>query len=44
MLSDIDRTKNEVSVLRIFYKNKVSTCSVILIKPRMRFMSLGFFY
>ena len=44
LINGFDRTKNEVSVFRVFCKNeKVSTCSVILIEPRMRFLSLMFF-
>ena len=44
LIGDFDRTGNEVSVLRVFCKNdKVSTYSVILIEPRMRFLSLTFF-
>ena len=44
LIDDFDRTGNEVSVLRVFCKNdKVSTYSVILIEPRMGFLSLTFF-
>ena len=44
MLGDFDRTENEVSVLNVFCRNdKVSTCSMILIEPRIRFLSLTFF-
>ena len=40
----LDLAENEVSVLNVFCKNeKVSTCLVILIKPRMRFLSSTFF-
>ena len=40
----LDLAENEVSVLNVFCKNeKVSTCSVILIEPRMRFLSSTFF-
>ena len=42
MLGDSDRTENRVSVLRIF-QFKVSTYSVIAIKPRSRFLSLRYF-
>ena len=41
LLSDSVQTKNQASVLRIFYK--VSTCLVIVSKPRIRLLSLGFF-
>ena len=37
MLSDNNRTEKQVSVLRIKYK--VSTCSVIIIESRRRFLS-----
>ena len=44
LLGDFDRSENEIPDLRVFCKNdKVSTCSIILIEPRMRFLSLEFF-
>ena len=44
LLGDFDRTENEIPNLRVFCKNdKVSTCSVILIELRMKFLSLEFF-
>ena len=46
MLDDFDLTEDEVSVpsFLFLYDDKVSTCSVISIEPRMRCLSLEFLF